>query len=352
MDPDHLVVSDEEPPRPTTLADVARAAGVSKGTASKAISGAPGIGPATRERVQEVAERLSFRPSAIARQLATGRTGTVGVLTNDLEGRFVLPIVAGAEDALGAGRISVLLCDAREDPIREQQHLATLLDRRIDGLIVVGGGRTEPRPSLGRGLGLPVVYVYAPSDSPDDVSLTADDVAGGRVAAGHLADLGRTRIGFVGGDPSYIASLEREAGARALLEERDTPLLEGGALHGDWSERWGRAATRRLLDLHPDVDGLVCASDTLARGALDVLRDAGRRVPDDVAVVGYDNWGVIAENSRPTLTSVDMDLHGLGRAAAARIFAALSGGVPIGGAIRMPVRLVPRGSTIGGASEA
>ncbi len=91
------------------------------------------------EQVQKAAEELNFRPNAIARNLFTGTTGTVGVLTNDLDGRFAIPILAGAEDALGAGKISVMLCDARGDAIREQQHLKTLLERRIDGLIVVGG---------------------------------------------------------------------------------------------------------------------------------------------------------------------------------------------------------------------
>jgi LacI family transcriptional regulator len=334
------------PTRRSTLADVARRAGVSKGTASKALNGRGEVRPETRQRVLEAADALSFTPSVLAQNLANGRTGTVGVLTNDLEGRFVLPILMGAEDALGAGRISVILTDARGDAIREQRQLRTLLERQIDGLIVVGGPRTDARPSLGGDLPVPVVYAYAPSEDPWDLSLTADNVQAGRVAAEHLWDIGRRRIGYVGGDPTYSASRDREEGARAVLAERGHDLLGVGLSSGNWTERWGRAAAARLLEQHPDLDAVVAASDQLARAALDILRDAGRRVPEDVAVVGHDNWSLVVTNTRPELTSVDTRLEVLGRTAASRLFQALAGDELGSGHERLPVELVVRGSTV------
>ena len=129
--------------RTTTLSDVARRAGVSIATASKALNGRGDVAPATRARVTEAADALSFTPNAMARGLLAGRTGTVGLLTSDLEGRFMLPILMGAEDAFGAGQINVFLCDARGDAIREQHHLKALLSRRVDGIIVVGR-QTDP----------------------------------------------------------------------------------------------------------------------------------------------------------------------------------------------------------------
>jgi LacI family transcriptional regulator len=333
-------------PRQARLADVAKLAGVSKATASKALNDRNEVRIETRQRVIDAAERLSFNPSAVARNLSTGKTGTVGVLTNDLEGRFAIPMLAGAEDALGAGQISVILCNARGDSIREKQHLRTLLERRIDGLIVMGGAHTDERPSLGRDLPLPVVYAYAPSSDIDDLSLTPDNVLAGRVAAEHMLSTGRHRIAFIGGESSYIASLERERGAREALAERGMSLVGTGILHGDWTEKWGRAATARLLEECPDVDGIIGASDGIARAALDILRDNGRSVPRDVGVIGFDNWGIIATNTRPELTSIDMDLSNLGRLAASRLFTALSG-EPLGSGIqRLPVRLVVRGSTV------
>jgi len=330
--------------RRVTLQDVARLAGVSKATASKALNKRDEVHPATRRRVVEAAEELSFVPSGIARQLAAGRTSTVGVLTNDLEGRFVIPILAGAEDALGAGQISVILCDARGDAIRERRHLQTLLERRIDGLIVVGGARTEPRPSLGRDLPVPVVYAYAPSQDPDDVSLVVDNVLAGRGAAAHMWDMGRRNIAFVGGDPSYIASIEREKGARTALRAHGADLI-ASEMNGDWTEWWGRSATTRILEEHPDVDGIIGASDGLARAALDILRERGREVPGSVAVMGFDNWEIVVTNTRPQLTSVDLLLNDLGRTAAHRLFSAISGEPMQAGVEQRPVRLRVRSST-------
>lgn len=332
--------------RPTKLADVARLAGVSKSTASKALNDKDHVGLETRRRVLQAAEQLAFRPSAVARNLFAGRTGTVGILTNDLEGRFVIPILAGAEDALGAGQLSVILCDARGDSIREQRHLGTLLERRIDGLIVVGGARTEPRPSLGRELPVPVVYAYAPSADPNDLSLTSDNLMGGRVAAEHLWETGRRSIAYVGGDPTYVASREREEGARLALADRGAELIVDGSSNGDWTERWGRTATTRLLAQHPQIDAVIGASDGLARAALDILRDLKRNVPEDVAVMGFDNWEIIATNTRPELTSIDLELQTLGRTAASRLFSALSGDELSPGIEYLPVRLFVRGSTL------
>jgi LacI family transcriptional regulator len=334
----------ERSTRAATLADVAARARVSLATASKALNGRSDVAAATRARVLAAAEVEGFTPNAVARGLASGRTGTVGLLTNDLEGRFVLPILMGAEDAFGSGAIDVFLCDARGDSVREQHHLRALLSRRVDGIIVVGD-TTDPRPSLGRELPVPVVYAYAPSDDPRDLSLVPDNVAGGRIAIEHLLARGCSRIGHIGGDPSYAAAQDRLQGARAALQEVGLELV-GDPMLAEWSEHWGRAAAGALLEAHPEIDGLFCGSDQLARGALDTARDLGRAVPDDLAVIGYDNWEPLVENARPTLTSVDPDLQGLGRAAAQRIFDALDGRDIGAGVRRLPVRPVIRGSTV------
>lgn len=327
-----------------TLSDVARLAGVSVATASKALNGRSQVAARTRARVEAAAEQLSFVPNRMAQGLLAGRTGTVGLLTSDLQGRFVIPILMGAEDAFGAGRVSVFLCDAREDTIREQHHLQALLSRRVDGLIVVGS-RTDPRPTLGPDLPVPVVYVYAPSDDPGDVSLVPDNVAAGRLAVEHLVACGRRRIAHVSGDPGYAAALDRGAGVVEGLDAAGLELV-GDSMYADWSERWGRDATAVLLDRHPDIDAVVCGSDQIARGALDTVRDRGRVVPDDVAVIGFDNWEPMVGHSRPELTSIDPNLELLGRAAAQRVFAALDGDAPIGGIHYQAPRLVIRGSTV------
>jgi LacI family transcriptional regulator len=328
--------------RPTTLADVARLAGVSVATASKALNGRDHVRAETRHRVLEAAEQLSFSPNTLARGLLAGRTGTVGLLTSDLEGRFSIPILMGAEDAFGAGKVNVFLCDARDDTIREQHHVQALLSRRVDGLIVVGS-RTDPRPSLGRDLPVPVVYAYAPSEDPDELSIICDNVGAGRLAAEHLIACGRTRIAHISGDPRYAAARDRAEGVLAGLADAGLSQV-GDVRYGSWSEAWGRAAAAMLLDRHPDVDAVFCGSDQVARGVMDMVRERGRRIPDDVAVMGFDNWEVLAADARPPLTSVDMNLEEVGRAAARAVFAALDG-VPRSGVEALPCRVVIRGST-------
>jgi LacI family transcriptional regulator len=331
-------------PRPATLTDVAREAGVSIATASKALNGRDQVRTETRDRVLDAAQRLSFSPNAAARSLIAGRTGTVGLITSDLEGRFSIPIMMGAEDAFGAGQMSVFLCDARGDAIREQHHLQALLSRRVDGLIVVGAS-TDPRPPIGRDLPIPVVYAYAPSEDPTDLSLVGDNVGAGRLAVRHLIDTGRRRIAHISGDIGYAAARDRAHGVEEELAAAGLPLAGDHARFGAWNEAWGRGATRSLLEQVPDVDAIVCGSDQIARGVIDALNELGRRVPEDIAVIGFDNWAVMAMNSRPPLTSIDMRLEELGRLAARKLFDAIDGEREQG-VIALETRLVVRDSTM------
>jgi LacI family transcriptional regulator len=327
-----------------TLHDVANRAGVSLATASKALNGRSGVAAATRARVLHAAQDIDFTPNQAARSLMEKRTRTVGLLTSDLEGRFVIPILMGAEDAFGSGQVDVFLCDARGDTIRERHNLAALLTRRVDGIIVVGR-QTDTRPSLGHNLPVPIVYAYAPSEDPADLSLTPDNRAGGRLSIDHLLACGRKRIAYISGDRSYAAARDRVDGAISALGDAGLELV-GEVMYSEWSEHWGRDAASILLATHPDVDGIACGSDQIARGAIDTLRDLGRSVPDDVAVIGYDNWEILATNSRPTLTTIDANLQDLGRTAAQKIFEAIDGHGVETGTFYQDVRLVTRGSTI------
>ncbi|MFF1876342.1 LacI family DNA-binding transcriptional regulator [Leifsonia sp. NPDC058230] len=334
---------DEGRVRNPTLKDVAALSGVSIATASKALNNRGQVHPDTRTRVLEAAHKIKFRPNPMAQGLLAGQTGTVGMLTDDLIGRFSIPILTGAEDAFGTGRMSVFLCDARGDSIRLQYHLQALLGRRVDGLIALGAN-TDPRRSLGRDLPVPVVYVYGPSDDPRDLSLVPDNVGAGVLAAQHLISTGRRRIAHVTGERGYVAARDRAAGISETLLAAGLDLVAGDAIYGSWSESWGRTSTLALLDQHPDLDGIICGNDQIARGALDILREKGINVPVDVAVMGFDNWETLTTESRPQLTSVDMNLEELGRQAAQRLFAAIDGEEQ-SGIESLPCRLVVRAST-------
>ena len=168
-------------------------AGVSIGTASKALNGQGKLRTETRDRVAAAARELGFAPNVLARGLLAGRTYTVGVITTDSFGRFSIPVMLGAEDALGVGQISVFMCDTRDEPDRERRYLDMLLSRQVDGLIVAGR-RIEPRPSIGVGLGVPVVYAMTQSMDSDEPAILPDDVGGGRIAAEHLISLSLIHI--------------------------------------------------------------------------------------------------------------------------------------------------------------
>jgi LacI family transcriptional regulator len=332
------------PTQAVTLSDVAARAGVSVATASKALNDRAQVAAATRQRVLDAASELSFHPNALARGLIVGRTRTIGLLTDELGGRFSIPILLGAENALGNEQMSVLLCDARGDAIRRQHYIRTLLARRVDGFIVLGDSN-DIRPSLTREIPVPVVYVYGESADPGDFSLLADDEGGARLAVEHLVALGRRRIAHVTGPHSYRAARDRAKGMCAVLSEHDLSLAGAEPLYGEWSQRWGRHAAHMLLSAEPEIDAVFCGNDQIATGVSQTLLDLGRRIPDDVAIVGYDNWEDFAADCRPPLTTVDLNLEQLGATAVRHLFAALDG-TPSSGVLRQPCRLVIRESTV------
>lgn len=338
-----------EPRKPVRIVDVATLAGVSPSTVSKALNNNGLLRDSTRERVREAAERLGFVPHAGARSLQGRRTYTVGLLSTDNAGRFSLPVVLGAENALLAGQISALLATARHDPVREQHHIRSLVSRRVDGIIVTGR-TTEPRAPIE--VLAPVVYAFAPSTDPHDASIVPDDADGMRQVVEHLRALGRRRLTYIGGREDQRSSWVRHEATVAAARERGIEVA-GDPRFGEWSERWGRHAVDMLVGdglLGPDtaepVDAIVFASDQIARGGTDRLRERGLRVPDDVAVTGYDDWQVMSLASRPPLTTVDMRLETLGQRAAEMLLAALEG-EPFHGTDLLPPQLVSRESTLG-----
>jgi LacI family transcriptional regulator len=266
----------------------------------------------------------------------------VGLITTDSFGRFSIPVMLGAEDALGTGQVSVFMCDTRDDPAREQRYVEMLAARRVDGLIVTGR-RVEPRTPVTAGPGIPVVYAMTQPLGADGPAILPDDQGAGQIAAEHLLAGGRRRIGHITGPARFLAARQRAAGFRGALAAAGVEP-HGGARFGEWSEQWGRAAARQLLDDQPGLDAAFCGSDQIARGVADTLREAGRAIPADVAVVGVDNWEPMALGAQPPLTSVDMCLEEVGREAAGMLLAAIAG-EPERGTRTVPCRLVVRQSS-------
>jgi LacI family transcriptional regulator len=333
-----------------TIRDVASAAGVSIGTVSKALNNSGTLSSETRARILRIATEIGFRPNDLAQALHRGQSFTVGLVSNDSFGRFTLPILEGLEGELAARGIAIFMCNATDDPERERAHLEQLMRKQVDGLIFTAR-RADRRPAAVVPLaGLPALFVFSRSDDPASLCLLPDDEGGARLATAHLVATGRRRIAHVTGPEHFEAVRLRRDGFLAALAAAGRDPAAATILPGRWSEAWGREAAGLLFaDPATAPDGIVAGNDQIARGLLEALRDRGVAVPEAVGVIGFDNWQVMTEAARPALSSVDMNLHALGREAGRHIVRLIDG-ERLHGVLRFPCTLVVRDSCGAGAT--
>ncbi len=330
--------------RGLTIHDVARAAEVSIGTASKALNGTGHLRTETREKVLAKAQELGYRPNDLAQSLHRARSMTVGLLTNDSFGRFSFPIVEALEQKLADHGIAVFMSNATDDPARERAHVEQLMRKRIDGLVVTAR-RADKRSPIGPLPGVPIIYVYSQAEDENALCLIPDDEGGAVLAVEHLISLGRKRIAHISGPDRFEAVRLRQMGYERALRTANMTYEPALYINGPWSEAWGREAIAALFDgPGPKPDALFCDNDQIARGASEALRERGLAVPKDVAIVGFDNWEVMTLAARPQLSSVDMNLSTLGRAAGEALLD-IMGGKPMRGVRRLPCSLVIRDSS-------
>ena len=327
-----------------TIHDVARMAGVTIGTASKALNDGGNLRAETRDKVRKAAKDLGYRPNDLARSLHRSHSFTVGILSNDSFGRFSFPIVEALEGQLADLGIAVFMCNATDDPARERQHLDQLLGKQVDGLVITAR-RVDRRPPIDLGAhDLPVVYIFSQVDDPAALCVLPDDEGGAMLAVEHLASLQRKRIAHITGPEHFEAVRLRRNGYRRALAAAGLAELDGFYRPGVWSEHSGGEAVAVLFDgKRQPPDALFCGNDQIARGAADALREKGIQVPQGVAIVGFDNWDVMVTACRPPLTSVDMNLKALGREAGAQLIAMI-GGEHFSGVRRLPCTLQVRES--------
>ncbi|HZX05591.1 LacI family DNA-binding transcriptional regulator [Kribbella sp.] len=312
-------------PKRASMSDVARVAGVSLTTASRALNGVGRVSAETRARVIEAAERLQFQPDMLARSFVTGKSFIVGVLAESALGRFSMPLIMGATNYLGRENIATVTLDAQGTPRVLSEYLKRLRARRIDGLLVVGDDPNRASLVLSEDFAVPVVFASSSATPETDYVVAPDNRGAGAAAAAYLIGLGRRNIAHVTAavhDPAVDARVE---GFTDAMRSAGMPIAMGGPLYGSYLQRWGLNAGERILAGGQPVDAIFAANDEIAIGLFATFHRHGVRVPDDIAIVGYDNR--LAGVTRPDhpLSTFDPDLITVGERAAERLLQAIDG---------------------------
>ena len=298
--------------RPTT-ADVARLAGVSMMTVSRVMNDLPGVSNATRLRIRSIADQIGFRPSQIARGLATRHSATIGLVMPDVSNPFFSQIARGAEDAAYEQGYSLFLINTAEDPAREESALDTLWQQEIDGAILCSS-RLNMSALLPMVEKFPAaVLVNRELETPlaNIATINVDDQKGAFMAVTYFLQHARKKIAFIAGPSTSVSSRRRLQGYRFALESSglkfDAELVE----HCAPSTECGRSATIKVLNRHPDVDALFCFNDLTAVGAMQACFQQGYRIPADIAVIGADDIP-LASLVTPRLSTLRVDPNWIG----------------------------------------
>lgn len=330
------------PPLKVTLEMVAERAGVSPSTVSRILNGTAVVSADKRAAVDEAIAKLGFVPNPVARGLAGGRTLSIGVISQAIDSPFYGAALRGIEMELSAAGYSPLFMSGHWRADEEARCIDVLRSRRVDGLIVLTG-RLADSALRAVARSLPVVVTGRHLKAPNLLSLDFDNREGARQATQHLLDLGHRRIAFIGGDPQHPDAVERQQGYWAAIEGAGLRVDPALLLAGDFTEYSGLQAVERLLDAGTAASAIVAANDQMAFGAVLGLHRRGRRVPQDMSLVGFDDVAG-SVYMVPPLTTVHNPIQEIGQLAARAMLALLAGERP---AVDVPApRLVVRESTL------
>lgn len=325
-----------------TLRDVARRAGVASSTISRYLNGSLELPSPTRSRVKAAIAELHYRPNALARSLQAGRSHILGLIVPDLSNPFFTSVADAAVAAAYREGYSILLCATGNDPKREAHYANLLVAGQLDGLIYLGAHRRNAALETMRRAELPIVIVDEEIESVAGGRLFVDNRRGGYLATEHLLHLGHRDIAFIGGEADLLTTVERRRGYEDAMLERGLTPQPNRIVLGEYTTEFGARAARELLtEVAPT--GVFAASDVVAIGVLQAVRELGLTIPEDLSLVGFDDIPM-AEMLAPPLTTIWQPAQDLGEAAVLMLIRHVRDRAPL---IRdtLGVRLRIRGST-------
>ena len=331
-----------------TINDIARMAGVSKGTVSRVINHNPqGVSEQTRQRILYLIEEVGYIPNRVAGSITLARTKTIGLIIPDIQNMFFPQMVRGVEDCAMENGYTLFLCNSDSNIHKEQQYLRAFLEKRVDGILVNTCGELEDR-SLYRSVcqsGIPMVLLDRKSrDFTDKPGVYVDNQEAAYSGVTHLIDTGCRNILFLGGPKGVYTTGERLKGYRQALREAEIPFQKEYITYGAYSTASGYERVRHIIEAYPETDAIFAGADTIAIGVLRALRELNIPVPGQVSVLGFDNI-MLSADLTPTLTTVAQPIYEMGYRAARKLLA-LIGGDPEGAKSEcMSTTLVQREST-------
>jgi LacI family transcriptional regulator len=336
---------------PVTLKELAVLANVHPSTISRVANNDPGlrIATATRTRIEALLRETGYQPNGIARGLKLRQTNVLAVVIPDVTNPFFAALFRGVEDAAAPRGFNVLLCNTDGLPERQRSHLQSLQARRVDGVIIASSFLKDPSVRELRGQKGPYVLVNRFSDEGEDPFVGSDDLLGGQLATAHLIELGHTRIGHLAGKSTVSTGMLRRRGYLAAHSVAGLVADPGLILEAGYTEESGAVAARRMLSVPDPPTAIFAVTDMVALGTAEVARQMGFRIPEDLAIVGYNDIP-LASRVSPGITTMHVPIHEFGSVAARLLLDQIESDEPTRRRVRFTPDLIVRESTVAGTA--
>jgi DNA-binding LacI/PurR family transcriptional regulator len=316
-----------EKKRPVSIKDVARAAGVSHPTVSRALRGSPLVPPGTAQQIRRTAEVMGYKPSAVARSLVTRKSWTIGLVVASIADPFYGEITSGIEEVASLNGYSVILANSPIDPAREIAAVRSLEGHRVDGILVTASRVGESYLAISSEMQIPIVLINNQHDGEFVYSVCIDNIAGAVAATKHLIELGHNKIAYLGDRLGFQTDKERYAGYRKALADDGIPFHKDWVVYGDGLPEGSAEAVERLLSLSRTPTALFCYNDMSALGAIEAARNKGLRVPEELSLIGFDDL-FFSRYMQPGLTTIRQPRREMGRKAMGILLSLLAGEDP------------------------